>query len=609
MAGDQKKFQAAMTQAEQLSQQEDWDGAIRAYRFALGEFPNNETAIIGFGRASLATGQIEFAQRAFQQALRINPTNHQAISSLGDIQERMGQLDAAAESYLRVGNIYLSRGDHDSAIDFWTRATKLSPDQIEAHRRLADLLADQGQTLKSARQFLALASIHQRHQDTGQANQAIEQAEQLMPGNPGIAAAYEALHSGTHIRPDQLQETPDLPPESAPSFEEEYDDNDGLLSSSPDAFEDDPFAINEFELDSAPQRGLLESTQQEALSELANIIFEEDSNPNVLLIMSAIDLQRQENFAEAAENYQKAVNSGIQRPAIYFNLGLLLKELGQYNEAVAMLKRASEDPTYKISAQYALGETYRVAEDVPTALHHYIDIIKTIDFKTVNQDKVTLLNQQYVNLADSYLANGDNEKINTFITSIGNFFSRPDWQKKAFEVRKRMDSTSEDSVMSLAEYLESPQTEIVITGMSLTKEYMDRNLLMTASEECLRAIQRAPSYLPLHIRLADILLKQDQHDIAITKYLGVADLYQVRGVPDQAVGVYEKVLKLAPMDVMVRSKLIELYTAHDNLQQAAEQYIILGGILLLGGESSIHLGRCFLVERHCLIDQLLTNCL
>jgi tetratricopeptide (TPR) repeat protein len=82
-------------------------------------------------------------------------------------------------------------------------------------------------------------------------------------------------------------------------------------------------------------------------------------------------------------------------------------------------------------------------------------------------------------------------------------------------------------------------------------------------------------YLPLHVRLADILLKQEHTEEAITKYLHVSRVYLMRQQPDQAVNLYQKVLRLAPMDVTVRSKLIELYTSLHQEEEALEQYLIL----------------------------------
>ena len=125
MAGDQRRFQTAMLHGDRFYDQGRWLDAMKAYRFALAEFPNNAAAIIGFGKAALASDQLDLSRKAFTQALKINPTNLEALQMMGDIQERTGQLDAAAETYLRMGNVYASRNDLDAAIDFWLRSTRL----------------------------------------------------------------------------------------------------------------------------------------------------------------------------------------------------------------------------------------------------------------------------------------------------------------------------------------------------------------------------------------------------------------------------------------------------------------------------------------------------
>jgi tetratricopeptide (TPR) repeat protein len=77
------------------------------------------------------------------------------------------------------------------------------------------------------------------------------------------------------------------------------------------------------------------------------------------------------------------------------------------------------------------------------------------------------------------------------------------------------------------------------------------------------------------VRLADILLKQEKTDQAITKYLNVAKVYEMRGMSDQTINIFQKVLRLAPMDVTVRSKLIDLYISLNNIEQALDQYLVL----------------------------------
>jgi hypothetical protein len=65
-----------------------------------------------------------------------------------------------------------------------------------------------------------------------------------------------------------------------------------------------------------------------------------------------------------------------------------------------------------------------------------------------------------------------------------------------------------NALLTLAEYLESPQVEIVVSAMVVIREYVQCGMLMAAAEECYSAIEKVPGHLPLHTQLADILLMQ-----------------------------------------------------------------------------------------------------
>jgi tetratricopeptide (TPR) repeat protein len=563
-----------MAHADRFSQEEKWTDAMKAYRFALAEFPNNEAAIIGFGRAGLASGQVELAWKAFQQALRINPTNLEALDYMGDIQERMGQLDAAAETYLKVGNVYAAQNNFDAAIEAWVRATSLASGQINAHQKIADALAQQGRIRPAAREYLKLAAIYQRRGDTERMTEHINAAQELIPNDPGVIAALEAAQEGTKIQPDLVTDTP---PE--PELDSDFDD--GFFGDDPfkeeDLFEeDDLFTFDEPEMRRMPPGGLAEGARQEAMGELANLVFEYSDHPGTKLIMQALDFQSRDSLHEATNSYRQAINRGARHAAVHFNLGLLYKEQGLLNDAIEILKTAAQDQKYGIASQFVLGEIYNNAGDLSLAVRHYIEALKLIDLQTVSGERSYELAQTYDKLAQSYATQVEANKIRQFVIALQNFFAKGDWEQKVYEARQRMNKVAEDGdTMSLAEFLETPETEVVVTTLAVTGELMKGNMLLTASEECLRAIQKAPSFLPLHSRLADILLKQDRTDQAITKYLYIASVYQMRSQPDQAVNVFQKVLKLAPMDVTVRSKLIDLYISQDNLEQALEQYLVL----------------------------------
>lgn len=584
MAGDQKKFQLAMSHAGRFSQEGNWSEALKAYRFALAEFPNDQEAIIGFGQAAYSAGQLQIAQRAFQQALKLNPSDWQVLNYVGDIQEQLGQLDSAAETYFRIGNIFAAQDNFEAAIEAWTQATSLAPNHAEAHRKLAQGWLEQGNPRLAARQLLILAAVYQSQTSYPQALEAVQEAGDLIGEDPGISAALEALDQQVPIDPQKLSETPppveveEEPWSDMADFSQSYQDEMFLDG-------EDPFAFEEEGQKETPQGGLVETAQQNALAELANVIFEDEGGTYTgtiprdelnMLIMQALDLQSREEISEAVNNYRQVIRAGVNSPALFFNLGLLNKALAAYDEAIKMLKAATQTDQYRIPAQFALGGAYQAANDLESAIRHFVEAVRLVDLETVDQYHAQSLVDYYDGLAEEMIAEGDQAKLTAFMGALKNFFARSDWQQKVYQARQRMNSVAENNrVMSLAEFLKTPETEVVISTLAVTGEYMKRNLLMTASEECLRAIQNAPSYLPLHARLAEILLKQDHTDAAINKYLYIAKVYQIRNQMDQAINIFQKILRLAPMDVVVRSKLIDLYISSQNIEQALDQYLTL----------------------------------
>ncbi|NIV34475.1 MAG: tetratricopeptide repeat protein [Anaerolineae bacterium] len=129
--------------------------------------------------------------------------------------------------------------------------------------------------------------------------------------------------------------------------------------------------------------------------------------------------------------------------------------------------------------------------------------------------------------------------------------------------------------MSLAEFLVSDSADKILSAMSLSQEYVRRGAYTAAVEVCYDAIEAAPTYLPLHLRLAEIFAQGARTEDAVAKYQMVADLYIVREEPRQAIGVYKQILRLQPMDVVVRSRLIDLLISTGEIDEALEQYLSL----------------------------------
>jgi tetratricopeptide (TPR) repeat protein len=87
------------------------------------------------------------------------------------------------------------------------------------------------------------------------------------------------------------------------------------------------------------------------------------------------------------------------------------------------------------------------------------------------------------------------------------------------------------------------------------QELAKRGKFYSALEEAYHALEKSPDYIPLHLRLADMIWKNGQTEAAIAKRLIIANTLYARGDAHQAMAIYQRILRLAPMDVNIRSSL------------------------------------------------------
>jgi tetratricopeptide (TPR) repeat protein len=255
---------------------------------------------------------------------------------------------------------------------------------------------------------------------------------------------------------------------------------------------------------------------------------------------------------------------------------MLYQQRLRFEPAVLEFEKSVRNAQYSLASHFAMGECFKALGRIDEALEQFIEVLKIVDLGTVQRDQADDLIQLYDALTDSYIAKGDREKALTFTNSLIEFLSSKGWEDKAREARQRLDGISEAGVtMSLAEILAAPSADALLSAMSLSQEYVRRGALRAATEVCFRAIQSAPTYLPLHLRLAEIFSQDGRHEDAVAKYQAVADLCLVREETRQAINVYGQILRLMPMDVVGRSRLIDLLISSGEIDRALEQYLAL----------------------------------
>jgi tetratricopeptide (TPR) repeat protein len=88
----------------------------------------------------------------------------------------------------------------------------------------------------------------------------------------------------------------------------------------------------------------------------------------------------------------------------------------------------------------------------------------------------------------------------------------------------------------------------------------------------------APTYLPLHTLIGDLLVRENHTEEAIAKFNVVAQAYSVRGEAAQSAKMLRRVVQLSPMDMVARSKLIDQLVARGQVDDAIREYLELADI-------------------------------
>ncbi|HEX8180725.1 MAG TPA: tetratricopeptide repeat protein [Pyrinomonadaceae bacterium] len=127
-----------------------WAEAIKAYRHALVDNPQDADAYLNMGDAYLNTGNDKEAIAAYQQAVRFAPRSADAQYSLGAAYNFTEQYSAAfkplvqavnldpayAEAYYGIGYAYQKLDNYKDALGYLQKAIRLKPDYPDAYLAL-----------------------------------------------------------------------------------------------------------------------------------------------------------------------------------------------------------------------------------------------------------------------------------------------------------------------------------------------------------------------------------------------------------------------------------------------------------------------------------------
>jgi len=571
-----------MNEGHSAAWDQEWDKAITSYRKALEEFPDQPKALNSLGLALYQVGQFEEALQTYQYVARLSPNDPVPFEKVAQLSERLGDLRMAVESAMRAADLYLNQRDVDKALENWVRVTTLNPEHAAAHSRLALVHEKIGHAQQAVTEYLAIASIFQRAGNAEKTQEMVDKALQLMPANPEARQAQTLLKTG-QLLPKPVRTKGGTGPirmAQVKQLQKPKQTESGL----------DPIA----------------EARQKALSQLAEILFEySDESPAasqerrglaaimrgtgqlsmqsaeqtkvVLHLGLAIDALSRNQDAQAAEELDRALEAGFSHPSLYFVLGLLRSRGDRLESAQRHLQHAVKHNDYNLAARLLQGQILNRKGQVKEASLEYLEALRLADALVVPADQADEVRQLYEPLIETQQNQTDEEACRRLCDNVNGLLARPDWRDQLHKSREQMPK-QEGGLMPIAEVLMQAQSSQVLESINRVHQLARLGFLRPAMAEAFDAVQHAPTYLPLHTLIGDLLIQEGRPQDAIVKFSVVAHAYGVRGEVAQATKLLRRVIQLAPMDLSARTRLIDQLVARGMVDDAINEYLELADI-------------------------------
>jgi tetratricopeptide (TPR) repeat protein len=585
MAGSEDKFNQAMKEGHSAAWDQAWEKAVSHYQAALDEFPENPKALNSLGLAYFELQHLEDSLQAYMKASQASPQDPLPLERIAHISERLGKIKTAAQASMEAANINIRNNNAEKAIDNWLRVIQISPENMQAHTNLALVHSKLGHTEPAVKEYLVLASLYQRSGNPGKAEELVETSLKLSPGNPEARQAASLLRNNQSLPvPTRLKGgTGPLRMASIQQLEAPEDANTEL----------DPIA----------------DARQKALTRLAELLFEfsdgmnakvnpirrgvnaimrgsgsssQEISGNALISLhlgQAIDAQTHGDDGQAADELEKALEAGFNDPALYYDLGLLHSQENRLESALRSLGHSVKHPDYALGARLLMGKTLLKMGRLSAASSEYLEALKHADSLVVDPDQADTIRQLYEPLIEAHnqeSSPSDQEKICEVIEDLLN---KPDWRLQVAKGRAQLPDKGDDSMpLPLAEMLTHIQSSKVIDAMSNVNRLAHSGQLRSAMEEAFYSVQYAPTYLPLHSLISDLLVQEGRVPEAIIKLSAVAHAYSVRGESKQATKMLRGVIRLSPMDFTARSLLIDQLVEQGQAEEALTEYLELADL-------------------------------
>ena len=583
MAEGEKAFHEAMSMGHSAAWDQQWDKAVAAYQQALEEIPNHPKALNSLGLALFELQRYDEALLVYKKAAQAAPNDPVPLEKVGQLSNRVGNQKEAVQAYLRAAELYIKNQDSGKALENWGRVTEVDPEHIAARQYLAMVHERLGHSSQAASEYLVTASLYQRSGNASKAAEMIGRALKLAPHNAEARQAETMLKNGQllprpmhhqggtgALRMAQVKQLE--PPKPSDS------DLDPVAEASKLAITRLAEVLFDLSDDSGGSSSSSRRGMQSIVHGTGELNFKQNERNKIMQhIGQAIDAQSKERIDLAAEELEKALAAGFTDPSLYFDLGLLRSKTDRLENALKYLQNAVKHQDYAIASRLLMAQIEFKLGHLAEAAVDYLEALKNADSLVVNPDQAAELRQLYEPIIEAQNQQTNTETLQQLCNTVRQMLMRPNWRNEILQAREQLPKYAE-GLVPLAEILIQAQSSQVIDAVGKVRQLARLGHLRSAMDEAFESFRFAPTYLPMHTLVGDLLIQEGRTQDAITKYTVVAQAYSVRGEASQAVHLLRRIVQVSPMDLSARSHLIDMLAARGQVDEAIAEYLDLADI-------------------------------
>ncbi|MGB2962375.1 MAG: tetratricopeptide repeat protein [Anaerolineales bacterium] len=585
MTEQNQELQKLLSKGHSAAWDQKWGDAASYYQQALDIDSDNFKALTSIGLAYFEMHDFEAALNAYASAIKLNADDPAPYEKMFLIFQELERPAEAVKSALQAAESHLKNEDIQKAIENWKRVLELDIQNIKAHARLAMVYQRLGRKKLAVSEYINAASLLQFSGNANKASESVERALQCSPENIIALRAKEILHQGRQLplpepiireqEEDIVVETAQLEPPT-PVEQKKYENP--IVEAVDRAMTVLAEALFEEEIFDKGEKSEEGRDLDSALS--WNVDGESDLTDDSLLklhVSQAIEHYSSGNEKEAADNIKSAIDDGYNNPAAYFLLGYLYINLGRMESAVRTLPKAVSHGDFALGSRLLLANYYSSVEMWADASKEYLEALRIADTSIAEKENVEDLIHLYeVMMDDLESQEGDGANIE-MSQHIEEMLLRSDWKEILTDLRSK--GRPEDGILlpQMDALLDDRRSQIMIVHRNILDLMADGHY-GAAMEKAFFAVRNAPTFLPLHVTIGDILMEQNKTSGAVSKYLAVADVYTIQGKTERALAMLEKVIELQPLNIEVRQRHIDLLEEYGKKEEAIKEYLNLADV-------------------------------